>query len=279
MWSKDRTSLPIFAVCLGLFAAGCALPEGGASQDPVLSDSTTVVLSKFYRSQNYRIWLNRLARASDLPPMRFVQAYGSEASDLNAELDRAGAVVLTGGEDVHPARYGQAADTVKCGRIDPERDRVEHRLLDRVLSQGIPCLGVCRGLQVMNVHGGGTLRPHLPDDGFVMHRGGDPGNSKDTLHPVIVTQSWSLGRTEFPLYEAASVVSHHHQGIGVLASGYNAWAISPDSLIEAIRYRDTTAVPFLVGVQWHPERSDTGLILTDGLGQSLLVAAQQILQR
>lgn len=105
MWSKHRTSLPIFAVCLGLFAAGCALPEGGASQDPVLSDSTTVVLSKFYRSQNYRIWLNRLARASDLPPMRFVKAYGSEASDLNAELDRAGAVVLTGGEDVHPARY------------------------------------------------------------------------------------------------------------------------------------------------------------------------------
>ena len=84
---------------------------------------------------------------------------------------------------------------------------------------------------------------------------------------MIVTQSWSLCRTEFPLYEAASVVRHHHQGIGVLASGYNTWAISPDSLIEAIRYRDTTAVPFLVGVQWHPERSDTGLILTDGLGQ------------
>ncbi len=72
--------------------------------------------------------------------------------------------------------------------------------------------------------------PHLPDDEFVMHRGGGTGPHKRHIaHPVIVTRSWSIGRAEFPLYDVASVVSHHHQGIGMLAPSYEAWAISPDS--------------------------------------------------
>lgn len=257
---------------------GCGQPE--AAQGPAAlegaapQDSVTLVLSKFYSSQNYRRWLNRLADADpDLQrPLRFVQAYGMDDAALAQELGRAQAVVLTGGEDIHPGRYGQAADTVRCGRIDVERDRVEHLLLDHVHSKGTPCLGVCRGLQVMNVHGGGTLRPHLPDDGFKGHRGGRPGATSDTLHPVSVSQNWRVGDIQFDRGATASVVSHHHQGIGMLASRYEAWAYSPDSLIEGIRSLDTASTPFVVGVQWHPERSDTGKILTDGLGRALLRA-------
>lgn len=276
MRGPQQVFLSIFAIAFGCFAVGCASPE--SARDPVKGqhDSTTVVLSKFYSSQNYRIWLGRLAEQSDVAPLRFFQAYGAEAGALNQELSRASAIVLTGGEDVYPGLYGQEADTLKCGRTDRERDRVEQVLLDQVLAKGLPCLGVCRGLQIMNVHAGGTLRPHLPDDEFVMHRGGGPAHTKDTLHPVIVTRSWSIGRAEFPLYDVASVVSHHHQGIGMLAPSYEAWAISPDSLVEAIRYKDTTVAPFLVGVQWHPERSDTGLVLTDGLGRALLLAAKGV---
>ena len=236
------------------------------------ADSVTIVLSKFYNSENYRRWLGRLAEShtSAIPPLRFVQAYGLEDEVLSNELSRAQAVVLTGGEDIHPARYGQAADTVRCGRIDPERDRIEHALLDHVMAHGTPCLGVCRGLQVMNVHGGGSLRPHLPDDGYAGHRGGQPGSTRDTLHPVVIQSAWQHAGIFFDQGQTASVVSHHHQGIGRLAVGYQPWAESPDGLIEGIRWADTLNVPFLVGVQWHPERSDSGSILTDGLGRALL---------
>jgi putative glutamine amidotransferase len=254
--------------------------ESGSSAESgegLQGDSITIVLSKFYNSQNYRRWLGRLAeegvsenRGGVRLPLRFVQAYGMEEEALSDELDRAKALVLTGGEDIHPARYGRAADTVRCGRIDPERDRIEHALLDHVMAEGTPCLGVCRGLQVMNVHGGGTLRPHLPDDGFEGHRGGSVGSTKDTLHPVVIRSDWRHGGQLFEVGEMTSVVSHHHQGIDRLAEGYAAWAEAPDGLIEGIRWADTAAVPFLVGVQWHPERSDSGQVLTDGLGRALL---------
>lgn len=234
-----------------------------------------MVLSKFYSSENYRTWLGGIAEDEGLPPLRFFQAYQADSTALVQALDAAVAVVLTGGEDIHPGRYGQAEDTVRCGRIDEERDRVEHLLLDRVLETGLPCLGVCRGLQFMNVHGGGTLHPHLPDAGHHGHRGGHQGHTKDTLHVVQVTSSWSSGDVAFTTGLSGNYVSHHHQGIDRLAPGYRAWARAPGSLIEGIRYKDTLAVPFLVGVQWHPERSRSGEVLTDGLGLALLRAAAQ----
>ena len=264
------------AVVMCISFWGCSSPNAPVigHSEGTQRDSITVVLSKYYSSQNYRKWLGRLHHSQGLPPLRFFQAYGASAGVLNQELSRASAVVLTGGEDIHPARYNQAADTVRCGRIDPERDRVEHVLLDHVLSTGVPCLGVCRGLQIMNVHGGGSLLPHLPDEGHLMHRGGQLGQTSDTLHPVEVMAPWVSGPTSFSKGDQASVVSHHHQGIGRLAASFEAWAKSPDGLIEGIRHSDTLSLPFLVGVQWHPERSDSGLTLTDGLGLALLAAIE-----
>lgn len=262
---------------LGVAWCGCGSP-GGEPASPRTADavdSVTVVLSKFYTSQNYRKWLGRIASEESMGPLRFVEAYGMEDNALLDALSDASAVVLTGGEDVHPGRYGQAADTVRCGRIDVERDRLEHLLLDVVMRRGIPCLGVCRGLQVMNVHGGGTLRPHLPDDGFDLHRGGTTGRTSDTLHPVAVIFPWQMEGADFPVGTGGDLVSHHHQGIGLLSREYVAWAQSPDGLIEGIRHVDTTRFPMLVGVQWHPERSEPGMALSDGLGQALLRASRR----
>ena len=254
---------------------GCASSDNaevGTRPHAAPEDSTTVMLSKFYNSQNYRKWLGRLAASEGLGPLRFVEAYGADSASFELEMARTGAVVLTGGEDIHPARYGQAEDTVRCGRIDAERDRVEHLILDRVVELGLPCLGVCRGLQVMNVHGGGSLHPHLPDAGFLGHRGGAPGDTRDTLHEVSITQPWSSGRMEFPRGDAGTFVSHHHQGIDRLSNQYLAWAAGPGGLTEGIRHRDTLSFPFFVGVQWHPERSRSGELLSDGLGVALLKA-------
>ena len=266
-------TLAVFSI-IGMW--GCTgTPQGASDAPPSLpEDSTTIVLSKYYSSRNYRNWLGRLSEDKDMAPLRFVQAYGADSTRLHAELMRASAVVLTGGEDIHPARYGQAADTVRCGRIDPERDRVEHLLLDHVMEQGLPCLGVCRGLQVMNVHGDGSLHPHLPDAGFRGHRGGVPGNTRDTVHTVSIISEWAQGEVRFPEGVAGNMISHHHQGIDRLAPGYMAWAMDPGGLIEGIRYRDTVSAPFVVGVQWHPERSEPGQVLSDGLGFALLDAVQ-----
>ena len=264
------------SVVIALLALhACGSPVRTTTPDPGVSlkkDSATVILSKYYSSRNYRNWLSRLNDSLDGPPLRFVQAYGLDLPSLTDELSVAKAVVLTGGEDIHPGRYGQAADTLRCGRIDEERDRIEHELLNAVYDLGLPCLGVCRGLQVMNVHAGGTLRPHLPDDGFEGHRGGSPGNTRDTVHLVEVKIPWSFGNQVWSRGDSAAVISHHHQGIGELAIGFEPWAVSPDGLIEGIRWADTTEIAYLVGVQYHPERSLTGSVLSDGLGAGLLEA-------
>ena len=270
--------------CLLMLAVSAAMltipscttpPSPNASTEAAATDSATVILSKYYSSRNYRNWLGRLNDSLGGPPIRFVQAYGMDSLALESEIAQAEAIVLTGGEDIHPGRYGQPDDTVRCGRIDVERDRVEHHLLDAVRAQGLPCLGVCRGLQVMNVHGGGTLHPHLPDAGHEGHRGGQPGDTRDTLHPVEVSLPWASGSVSWTLRESALVVSHHHQGIAELAEGFEPWAVAPDGLVEGIRWTDTASVSYLVGVQYHPERSRKGLLLTDGLGVGLLQAASK----
>ena len=273
MTALARTGAVMVWSVILLSLASCSL--GGhrgdsANAAEIQADSATVILSKYYSSRNYRNWLGRLNDSLGGPPIRFVQAYGMDSLGLESEIAKAGAIVLTGGEDIHPGRYGQPADTVRCGRIDVERDRVEHQLLDAVHDRGLPCLGVCRGLQVMNVHGGGTLHPHLPDAGFTMHRGGMPGDTRDTLHPVEVTQPWAGAGQNADTSGTVALVSHHHQGIDVLAPEFEAWAASPDGLTEGIRHIDTLRHPFFVGVQWHPERSEPGQSLTDGLGFALL---------
>lgn len=261
------------AMGMVLTLAGCGGGDAHSPQDAHVSeDSVTIILSKYYQSRNYRNWLGRLAEDQGMPPLRFVQAYGMDEEDLQREIDQSAAIVLTGGEDVHPGRYGASADTIHCGTIDEERDRVELILLDRILSDTVPCLGVCRGLQIMNVHGGGSLYSHLPDAGFTGHWGGTAGNTKDTLHPVLVTSPWDFEDQSFGPDGSLLLVSHHHQGIDRLAATYASWAVSPGGLIEAIRYRDTVAAPFVVGVQWHPERSSSHHALTDGLGLALLKA-------
>ena len=119
-------SLGAWAVCglwLALQACGPAPQAEKAPANTV--DSTTVVLSKYYSSRNYRHWLRDLQDSLGGPPLHFVQAYGLDSAALETALAQADAVVLTGGEDIHPARYGQPADTERCGRIDVERDRVE----------------------------------------------------------------------------------------------------------------------------------------------------------
>jgi gamma-glutamyl-gamma-aminobutyrate hydrolase PuuD len=159
-------------------------------------------------------------------------------------LSRVDALVLVGGGDVEPHRYGGSGNDTIYG-VEPDRDELEMSLLRRADDLTVPALAICRGMQVMNVAFGGTLIPHLPDrDGLLEH--GTPSGEDHRSHDVKVASGSRLA-------DAAGVdvlrcSTHHHQGVedlgDVLATGW-----SDDGLVEAIERPNG----WIVGVQWHPE--------------------------
>lgn len=167
---------------------------------------------------------------------------GAEAVVRYGARDGAGfdALLLTGGGDVDPVRYGEE-NTASVG-IDPLRDACEFSLIAAFVREKKPILGICRGLQILNVAFGGTLIQHLPTADRI-HRG-----EHDRVHAVRAVAG------EFParLYgERFSVNSAHHQGIGIPGEGMLPVAFSEeDGVIEAVRH---TSLPILA-VQFHPER-------------------------
>ena len=174
---------------------------------------------------------------------RAVEAAGGRAR-FGGSLAECGALLLPGGGDLEPWRYGQANT---CSRgLEPERDAEELRLLEQFTALKKPVLGICRGLQSINVFFGGTLIQDLP--------GHDAVDGVDRLHSVRTAPSplWAL-------YGGQCVVnSAHHQAADRLGSGLRAVQWAPDGTVEALCHR------FLPvwGVQWHPER--TGGILDGG---------------
>ncbi len=162
-------------------------------------------------------------------------------------LDRVEGMVLTGGADIDPTHYGQAARHPDM--IAPrERTESDFSYAREAKDRGMPVLGICLGAQTLNVAFGGTLLQHIPDDvpGAVSHENG-------AEHAIRIEPGTLLARALG--MEAATVNSYHHQGIGELAPGFRISARSPqDGIIEAIERTDH---PFFIGVHWHPERLAT----------------------
>ena len=164
-------------------------------------------------------------------------------------LDHLDGILFTGGGDVQPERYGgQSHPLVK--EVDPDRDRVEISLLQDSLESSKPFLGICRGLQLINVAMGGSLyedlqaqRPRTQRHQFFPE--------KPRSFPAHRVQIESESRLAGVLGTSqAEVNSLHHQGIRQLAAGLSASAYAPDGLIEAFELPD---YPFGLAVQWHPE--------------------------
>lgn len=166
------------------------------------------------------------------------------SSDEQNHLNGVDALVLTGGGDIDPARYGSIPSPF-VGGIDPHRDAVEILLVRTALSRRIPVLGICRGCQLLNVALGGTLIQHLPDVTALSHL--VPAFREDDVHTVWVEAGSHLaaavGGGEL------AVNSVHHQAVGALAPGLRAVAWAPDGIVEAIESMDGLCV----GIQWHPE--------------------------
>jgi putative glutamine amidotransferase len=163
-------------------------------------------------------------------------------------------LILCGGGDIDPAEF-EAAPHPETGGIRPERDAAEFALVSAALERGLPLLGICRGMQVLNVALGGTLHQHLPS--VVGHDGHCPIPGSYGSHLVRVAPGSQLsgilgGAGQL---DELPVPTHHHQGIDRLGDGLIATAWAADGVIEAVEFAapEQTGQRFALGVQWHPE--------------------------
>ena len=158
------------------------------------------------------------------------------------------ALVLTGGPDVAPELYGDWADeTVK---VDSERDGAEFRMIDTAVKREMPILGICRGLQVLNVYFGGTLIVDLEKFHGRNHRA--ISDAEDRFHNVIMTGESEL--KSFIKHEDGTVNSSHHQAADRIGEGLKIAARADDGTVEAIESSAANEGHGIIAVQWHPER-------------------------
>jgi len=166
-------------------------------------------------------------------------------ADETGALDLLDGLIVGGGPDIDPALYGRERGPHAIIAA-PERDQAESALLRGALDRDLPVLGICRGMQLLNVLRGGTLVADLPRHGTA------PGSF--TLHGVQVCADSAVGAA---IGERAVVHSGHHQGVESVGRGLRVVGRAPDGVIEAI---EDPSARFCVGVLWHPEQgSDRGL--------------------
>lgn len=167
-------------------------------------------------------------------------------TQLEKLLPHLDGLILTGGGDLDPKLYGgQAHETIYS--IDSERDSSELAITQRALESNLPTLGICRGLQVLNVALGGTLIEHLPDvvGDEVAHRELPHG---PIPHPIQIQPGSRLA--EITQSQQIETASWHHQALKQVAPGLEVVALAPDGTIEAV---ELPSHPWLIAVQWHPE--------------------------
>jgi putative glutamine amidotransferase len=164
-------------------------------------------------------------------------------------------LLLTGGEDVDPARYREAQHAA-VRDVDAMRDAFEIDLVNDARARKLPIFGICRGIQLLNVACGGTLVQDIPSQitGALEHSlTVPPHQSYDLAHEIWIDEDTLLARLmadRLGVGDACDVNSRHHQAVKNVASGFKVSATAPDGVIEAI---ENPSAPFCLGVQWHPE--------------------------
>lgn len=199
------------------------------------------------------------ARGEQSPYFRALVAAGAKPEELSLvtaadaqdfRVEDFDGVLFTGGEDIDPTFYGEKRkhESVRSNRA---RDQFEFASLDRALQRRLPVLGICRGMQVVNVKFGGTLYQDLKADASleseIEHR--QPNDRSELTHRVTITDGESrLGKI---VQGSLRVNSLHHQGLRRVGHGLKISAYSEDGLVEAVEGGE--AGSYLLAVQWHPE--------------------------
>ncbi|MBC8265566.1 MAG: gamma-glutamyl-gamma-aminobutyrate hydrolase family protein [Flavobacteriales bacterium] len=200
-------------------------------------EKKTIILSK--ASENYVKWMEDENTI-------ILDAYTIENTDSILKL--VDGIILTGGEDINPLEYNDTTNIKVCGDFDLSRDTLERKLFDFAFENKIPLIGVCRGMQMMNVASGGTLYGDIPTEigTEVIHR-----NNGEVNHEIVMVDTCSF---IFPLEtDTIMVNSWHHQGLKIMPNHLRVIARSFDGLPEAV-VMNKDQHPFMIAVQFHPER-------------------------
>jgi len=207
-----------------------------------------------FEAAHWGVWV-REAVLSPLTYTRAVERAGGTpvvlppvpADSVARLVESLDGVVFSCGTDVNPALY-DAAPHAQTDLPDRRRDRFELSLVRAATDAGLPILGICRGLHVLNVARGGTLIQHLPD--AVGHSGHAPDRHKMSPHDVQLNAGSTAGRL---LGSRTQVPALHHQAVQQAGEGLMTVAWADDQVIEAVELQ---GYPFALGVQWHPEEGD-----------------------
>ncbi len=214
---------------------------------------------------NYRRWIEGTGQAEAVRLSTFL--------NNPEEVASCDGVVLSGGEDVHPQLYGRP-EYVKeydLKEIIPERDQFEFAVIRNVLEQGKPLLGICRGLQVVNVYLGGTLIPDIPS--LLHSRFHSKIAGVDQPHPVTIVPGSLLQRVSG--VDLGLVNSAHHQSADLAANDLKVTAFADTAIVEAMEWAKPTGRSWLLLVQWHPERmTDQDSPLSAGIRKTFLEACR-----
>jgi putative glutamine amidotransferase len=178
------------------------------------------------------------------------------ADDPDEALDRIDGLILAGGHDVDPGFYGADLHPATT-RTVPERDRIEIALARRAVERDMPLLGICRGMQLLNVAFGGTLLQHVPEvfghEDHLRTRGTFDGSDHDVVLDAGSRAALAAGE------RLHTTKSHHHQGVDAIGDGLIVTGTSTlDELPEAIELPDRR---FVLGVQWHPEADENSRVI------------------
>lgn len=219
---------------------------------------------------NYYRWMG-----TDQAGVTCVDIYHFPDDSVLAVLSACDGLLLTGGADIDPSRYGRGGDSARCLDVNRRLDSLEILMVMEAVKSGMPILGICRGQQLLNVALGGSLVVDIPSDrpSPVAHQCED---YIKCFHPVTLAKG-SL------LYGIAggqpdTVTTNHHQAVDRLAPGLSPVAWSSDGLIEALEWADPEGRSFLLGVQWHPERMTRSSPLSLPLRDKFLQEARKYAQ-
>lgn len=214
----------------------------------------------------YAQWIQRLDTAVEIIRLGY-------ALDNLHEVAKCQGLVFTGGEDVHPKRYGKEAYLTYCEALDfdEQRDDFELKLLRHVHEQQLPVLGICRGLQLINVFYGGTLIPDIPSWGKFNHAKLPDGKLPE--HEIHVNPNALI--YAITGCKVGRVNSMHHQSADRIGRGLLVSALSTDGVVEAIERIDPNSGSFLCLIQWHPERmEDKDSVFVTNIGEAFLTAVR-----
>lgn len=231
-------------------------------------DGITIAVSKSSGGVHYERYSEWIAELC--PEAEIIDLSDMTPSEAEIILKRCDGLVLSGGPDVHPGRFGKQADTGRC-YIDERRDTLEFAAAEFALLHKMPILAVCRGEQLLNVVLGGSLVIDLPEDRLtVIHRNDSNSNA---LHDIFIKKGTRF--LDIVGTDQGTVNTNHHQAVDRLADELTATAFTlPDSIIEAFEWKNPEGKSPMIAVQWHPERLDTSNVFSKNIGHKFIEAVK-----